>query len=99
MAHADYDCCAVCDSKQSFSYDATSKEVVCSYCAVALAQHGVIARNGKELKAWIETADVEVMRHILSEVGFRFCYYQNDVDDAVRANGIEMNTESRLVVA
>jgi len=89
MAHADYDCCAVCDRKLSYAgMNATTKEMICSTCAVNLAERGVFVHNVHELIAWIKTSDTEHVRKVLSEVGFSFCYYQNDVDDAVMEKGI-----------
>ena len=45
MAHGDYNCCAVCDSKLEYSNDAQTKEELCSWCAVNLAQSGVFVHN------------------------------------------------------
>jgi hypothetical protein len=34
MAHGDYDCCAICDKKMSYSGDPSTKDDLCSSCAV-----------------------------------------------------------------
>ena len=90
MAHADYHDCALCDSKLDYGgIDAPSKERMCADCAVALALDGVIARSGAELVKWITDNDAEKVREVLTKHGFQFCYYPNDVDDAVKAKGLE----------
>ena len=90
MAHADYCCCACCDSKISYSNDATTKEQICASCAVDLACQGVIAKSGEQLALWIrEEVDNERIRLVLSKVGFCRCYYPNEVDSALTMKGLE----------
>ena len=84
MAHADYHCCAVCDSKMSYAgFDATTKEEICSCCVANLAEKGVIVHDVDELMKWIEEEDNKKVAKILVDVGFRFCHYSNDVDEIV----------------
>ncbi len=85
MAHADYDCCAVCDSKMAFSCDPETKGDICSHCVAALARQGVIIPDVDALIDYITRTPAEELSRILAAVGFRYCYYSNRVDDAVRA--------------
>lgn len=83
MAHGDYDCCAVCDNKQSFSYDPETKSEICSSCVAGLARQGVILGSVSELMDWIRQGSEDV-RAALEKVGFLRCYYLNDVDALVQ---------------
>ena len=81
MAHGDYECCAVCDSKMGYDPDCDSKNVLCSSCAVDLAQKGVFVHNVAELMEWMEkTPCPYVVTDTLQSVGFRQCLYPNAVD-------------------
>lgn len=85
MAHADYNCCAVCDSKLAYnSWDARTKEEVCASCAVALVKRGVEATTGEALLAWIKATDPAAVLRVLAEVGYCGCFYDNDVDAFVK---------------
>jgi len=85
MAHADYDCCAVCDSKMGFNSDAMPKERICSNCVANLAENGVIVHGVDELIVWIENEEREKLFSILAKVGYSPCIYGSDTDDAVEA--------------
>ena len=79
MAHGDYNCCAVCDSKLSYAgTDSSTKEEICAYCAVALAQVGVIARNGMELVLWIMANNLDIIQKKLKSRPIRKCFYGNE---------------------
>jgi len=85
MAHADYDCCAVCDKKmayQGFS-GVDTKQEVCGNCTVNLAKHDVIINNIKELINWIVTEDNDIVEEVLHDIGFSKCHYPNGVDTTV----------------
>ena len=82
MAHGDYDCCAICDSKQGYSNDSETKEEICSYCVAGMAENGIIVRNVNALISWMGSENPEKVREILGKVGFRKCFYHNRVDDA-----------------
>jgi len=98
MAHADYHCCAVCDSKQEYGgFDSTTKEKICPGCLKNLREQGLSILDVSELIDWIKGNDVVEVKRILYNVAFRFCYYSNDVDDAVMATGIDMESTSRFV--
>ena len=99
MAHADYHCCAICDSKQEYGgIDSTTKEKICPHCLRALRNQGLSVLDTNELLFWINTTDTDMVRTILHKVDFRFCYYRNPVDEAVEQKGIKMEEESRLIV-
>jgi len=98
MAHADYHCCAVCDSKQEYGGDnSTTKEKICPGCLKDLRRQDLSILDVPELINWIRGTDIVKVRRILRNIGFRFCFYSNDVDDAVRAKGIDMESGSRVV--
>ena len=83
MAHADYDCCAVCDSKLSYSNEPLTKEEICSSCSAALVKHGVIVASVSELLAWAHEEEIEKLRDVLCAVGYTFCLYHNPLDFVV----------------
>lgn len=85
MAHGDYDCCAVCDRKMAYnSGDARTKETLCPECAVDLAvATGRKILTGGQLIQWIEQAGAAVAVPILNAMGYEFCFYGNEVDQAV----------------
>jgi hypothetical protein len=80
MAHADYECCAVCDSKVYYSTDAETKGVLCSECVANMARHGVIVGSVNELIEWMNSEAPGTVFSILQSVGFQKCYYCNAVD-------------------
>lgn len=88
MAHADYDCCAICDSKLSYSTDALTKEGICPSCLKDLRSQGLNILDVGELTEWINSNDKDTVSKILQAVGFRFCYYYNAIDDLVEKRGI-----------
>jgi len=88
MAHGDYDCCAICDSKLSPSRDPETKAEICPYCIKALWKAGVtfgdeIIIGVYDLLEWINKTESKEVRRILEECGYRFCYYNNDIDQAL----------------
>ena len=97
MAHGDYDCCAICDSKQSYGgWDAKTKEKICSYCVCELSKEGVVVHDVNELLAWMDETDINAMREILIRVNFRKCFYPNEVDDLLLDKGIRFNSDSTI---
>lgn len=80
MAHGDYHCCAICDSKMSYSSDAETKEHLCSGCVADMAQNGAILHNVEELLEWMQKESKETVISVLSRVGFSKCFYPNRVD-------------------
>lgn len=86
MAHADYNCCAVCDSKLAYSSDSATKEEVCAACAVDVSiAAGVRITDSRSLIAWMASVPPSEWRPILVAVGFKLCPYENAVDDVWRA--------------
>ena len=85
MAHADYNCCALCDCKMAYveSDNATTKEEICMRCLRALHDAGVIVHTGGELEEWIKSNPDMV--DMLPVMGYTPCFYDNPVDDAFQA--------------
>ena len=85
MAHGDYDCCAICDNKQSYNgYDAATKEEICSDCLVALRELDVNVLTVKELLDWLKTEKSAILKDNLARLGFGYCYYENPIDSEVK---------------
>ena len=86
MAHADYDCCAVCDTKMNYSHDAEAKTSICTDCLRSLHANGVMVYETDDLISWMTANDNTAKRkvQILKSVGFTECHYGNDVDDTYR---------------
>lgn len=81
MAHGDYDCCAVCDSKIDYSDDAETKENLCQDCVRSMhALTGDLIQTQAELLAWLKEATPEQV----IAAGIVPCFYGNPVDTAVR---------------
>lgn len=86
MAHGDYNCCACCDTKMAYSYDATTKEDLCTGCMRDLHATGVMVYSGGELEEWMRNGEDTPERklQILRKAGFSTCYYTNSVDEAYK---------------
>ena len=100
MAHADYDCCAICDCKLSYVgfYNARTKEDICSYCVAELVKRGVIVHSVDELLEWLSKEDIEKVKTILEELNFRCCYYKNSVDELLVSRGIIFDEKTREII-
>lgn len=86
MAHSDYDCCVVCDSKLAYnSGDATTKERFCPDCAFDLRDAGFKGRTPGHFIQWVQSQDVSTLRAKLEDLGFSYCIFHNPVDEAVKA--------------
>ena len=84
MAHADYNCCAVCASKLSYAgFDASHKETICGPCVANLARQGVIVGSPDELLQWAKETDASTVAAVLTAAGFKDCYYENEVDESL----------------
>jgi len=89
MAHGDYHCCAICDNKQEYGgLDSSTKEKICPSCLVDLRDAGLSILTVQELKDWIVNTPKDTVIEKMKQVGFRFCYYQNDIDDSIESVGI-----------
>lgn len=85
MAHGDYHCCALCDTKMAYAADeARTKEDVCTDCLRTLHAGGVLIYTGAELEAWIK-ANPEKAHETLPGMGYSPCWYANPVDAAFKA--------------
>ena len=97
MAHADYNCCAICDSKMEYSEDAQTKERICLDCLRKLRSLKLDILDVPELLQWIESHSTSEVEIALRSMVFSFCYYPNAVDKLVRAKGIQRDNESRQI--
>lgn len=80
MAHADYECCARCDSKMAYNSDAEAKAYVCPDCALDLLElTGQRITDGETLAAFVLASTPEAV----ASLGISPCYYGNPVDFAV----------------
>jgi hypothetical protein len=98
MAHADYECCAICDNKQAYNSSADSKEMICSYCVAEMARNGVIIGSVNELINWINSTDLKTVKDLLIAVGFTSCYYTNPVDSALEKKGVIFDLKTRKIM-
>ncbi len=93
MAHADYDCCAVCDCKMSYNGGmAETKKEICSHCVAELATRGVIVHGVDKLMEWMRNTDLRKVKRILKECNFRVCFYIGEIDELLaERTGYEWN--------
>jgi hypothetical protein len=84
MAHADYDCCAICDAKQDYNAgNARTKEDLCASCLKILREHGVNALDVAGLSMWIECTEKATVQDVLRAAQYAACHYPNDLDAMV----------------
>lgn len=81
MAHADYECCAICDCKMHYNPYAESKRMICSSCLRALRIAGVDVTGIGDLIGWMKNHPAEEVLKTLRNIGFRECYYENPIDE------------------
>jgi len=97
MAHADYDCCAICDCKLYYNaYDSRTKETICSDCLKALRDKGIHIITVEELINWIEKNPIEIVKETMKNLGFRECYYYNEVDELMREKGVKFDEKGYI---
>lgn len=97
MAHADYNCCAVCDSKMEYSNDPDTKGRICEYCLKRLRSLGLSILTVEELIHWVESTQVDIVRENLLQLNFQFCHYPNLLDGIVQSRGIKAEVKSRFI--
>ena len=87
MAHANYDCCAICDMKIDYAgMNAETKEELCPDCQVRLREYGIDIKHSYDTQTfikWVKDTDADTVKKVLTELGFRVCYYSNEVDRVV----------------
>ena len=87
MAHADYNCCAICDSKMDYAgWESETKEDICTYCLENIKKLNLKIENVEDLKKYIKDTDYKTLRETLIKLDYSFCYYSNDIDDLVVSN-------------
>jgi len=100
--HQYFECCAICDNKIRLKNPpyAFKKEEICPECKEKLAEMKIKVRSVEELIDWIEKNEAEHVAWTLSDLGYRFCFYFNDVDHAVIkkiGERISIDDDRRLV--
>lgn len=84
MAHADYNCCAICDDKMYYAgFESETKEEICDACLNVINEMDLNISNVEELKKFIESGEYEKVKELLINCGFWFCYYGNEIDKSV----------------
>ena len=85
MSHSAYHCCCLCDERTFYGgIDIESKDCVCTYCAVKLAQEGIIVRDIKEFVNFISTYPSNILYDFLVLHNLRCCWYENNIDDLIK---------------
>lgn len=93
MAHGDYNCCAVCDSKLAYTGNPTTKEEICPECLLKLQAKNLDIVTSNQLIVWIKKADKEKFK-LLKEIGFQTCCFSNEVDKAYNRKLNKIKKES-----
>ena len=84
MAHADYNCCAICDSKMDYAgFESTTKKEICEECLKNIKELDLKIENVDDLKEFIKETDYKTLKETLIKLQYRFCYYNNDIDKIV----------------
>lgn len=85
MAHADYACCACCDSKVYYKEGATPKQILCETCLKNISDiTGKIIVAPRDFQNIIENyKSQDELLLFLQKVGFHFCFYSNLLDQIV----------------
>lgn len=83
MAHADYECCAICDCKIRYAAIEDAKTDICMKCMKVFRNKGLNIIGTEELINWLKTENKEKIREILKEANFEKCCYLNLIDDLV----------------
>ena len=89
MAHADYDCCAVCDSKIRYNSTETgTKDEICVDCRKALTDAGYNCNTPDDFIACIQLMTNTDALRLLHKLNFQPCYYPNVVDAFLIERGL-----------
>jgi hypothetical protein len=87
MAHADYSCCAICDSKMNYGEDATKEDICVSCIEDLLAIDLKITRVSSLMDHIDALSDADALA-FLHRIGFIPCFYQNDIDQRLIDRGL-----------
>lgn len=86
MAHGDYECCIICDSKLIYNPNSRPKQMLCAYCAADLTR--LLRRQIKsvwQVYQWLdEETDPKRIRQILFKAGYKPCCFPNEFDEMVK---------------
>lgn len=90
MAHADYNCCAICDCKMAYSNDASTKEELCSSCAVNVSMmFGEKITGPERFIAKAKELPLDVLISALVELGYSECSYNGKIDREMAHLGVQ----------
>lgn len=82
MAHADYNCCMICDTKMEYAGESSeTKEKPCIDCLANMRDQGVILLTQEEFIAHLESIDDPIA--FLGNIGYEKCFYPNALDDYI----------------
>lgn len=82
MAHADYDCCAICDCKMHYNGGcADAKAALCTDCIERTAELGKLCTRPEQVLEHLKSMNDVAALAWLHALGFSPCYYQNEFDD------------------
>jgi hypothetical protein len=84
MAHADYACCAICDSKIYYGGSGNAKDEICPDCRANLIRLKLNINNVDEFITWIKFTAPDVVLNNLKKLGYTACCYSNEVDDLIK---------------
>ena len=84
MAHADYNCCAICDSKMEYAGgDAKTKETLCDNCQIIT---GLVTVH--QITEGLNSMNYHVTLKWLHDVNYSPCYYDNPLDQYLIDRGL-----------
>lgn len=88
MAHADYSCCIICDSKMAYGSDQT-KETACTECIDNMFNIGLnLSSQSRLIKHLKALPSKTVTLEFLHDIGYEPCYYDNAVDKYLQKIGL-----------
>lgn len=89
MAHADYNCCAICDCKMNYAGGyAETKDKLCPECIERSAALGHLCVRPEQVVEHVKTLDDAAALVWLNAMGFDPCYYENDTDKYLIERGL-----------
>lgn len=83
MAHADYNCCAICDCKMEYSNDASTKKTICTDCLKSLRSSEINALDTNEFIEWAKSVNKTELIKKLKAIGYEKCFYPNEFDEEI----------------